>query len=76
MNNTQKQSKPPRRSASRGAAIRAQKRNQEDAQRIANQYAAASTEPTKRRANGIDDSPRLKIIGLGGMDGGGSRTWY
>src|SRR3989344_7618078 len=27
---------------------------------------------TGRRANLIDDSPRLKIIGLGGMDGGGS----
>jgi ribonuclease J len=27
-----------------------------------------------RRANQIDDSPRLKIIGLGGMDGGGSKN--
>lgn len=26
------------------------------------------------RANLIDDSPRLKIIGLGGMDGGGSKN--
>jgi ribonuclease J len=27
-----------------------------------------------RRANVIDDSPKLKIIGLGGMDGGGSKN--
>ncbi len=61
--------------ASRGAAIRAQKRTQEDAHRIANQYLDASTQKTEvRRANFIDDSPRLKIIGLGGMDGGGSKN--
>ncbi len=58
---------------SRGAAVRAQKRSQMDAQRIANQYQAAPTDE-KRRANFIDDSPRLKIIGLGGMDGGGSKN--
>lgn len=64
------------RSVSRGAAIRAQKRSQEDAQRIANQYvtAAAVKPDPKTRANFIDDSPRLKIIGLGGMDGGGSKN--
>lgn len=67
---------------SRGAAVRAQKRSQADAQRIANQYAAASANPAlqqtvqqpERRANYIDDQPRLKIIGLGGMDGGGSKN--
>lgn len=58
---------------SRGAAVRAQKRTQMDAQRIANQYQAAPTDE-KRRPNFIDDSPRLKIIGLGGMDGGGSKN--
>jgi len=58
---------------SRGAAVRAQKRAQMDAQRIANQYIAAPADE-KRRANFIDDSPRLKIIGLGGMDGGGSKN--
>lgn len=57
---------------SRGAAVRAQKRTQMDAQRVANQYLPASEE--KVRANFIDDSPRLKIIGLGGMDGGGSKN--
>lgn len=57
---------------SRGQAVRAQRRSQADAQRIANQFQPA--EATKPRANVIDDSPRLKIIGLGGMDGGGSKN--
>ncbi len=60
---------------SRGAAMRAQRRNQEDATRIASQYLDASSKgQTKPRANFIDDQPRLKIIGLGGMDGGGSKN--
>ena len=60
---------------SRGAAVRAQKRTQMDAQRVANQYMPAQVDDDlKRRANFIDDSPRLKIIGLGGMDGGGSKN--
>lgn len=63
-------------SVSRGAAVRAQKRSQADAQRIANQYAAANPQAAKenRRANFVDDSPRLKVIGLGGFDGGGSKN--
>lgn len=63
-------------STSRGQAVRAQRRSQQDAQRIANQYLAAEHKPapSKPRANVIDDSPRLKIIGLGGMDGGGSKN--
>src|SRR5208282_607587 len=62
-------------SVSRGAAVRAQKRSQADAQKIANQYAAANqTANPARRANFIDDSPRLKFIALGGMDGGGSKN--
>jgi ribonuclease J len=62
---------------SRGAAVRAQKRSQADAQKIANQYSAAApaqTERPERRANVIDDSPRLKVIGLGGLDSGGSKN--
>ncbi len=66
-------------SASRGAAVRAQKRTQMDAQKIANQYQSADvSDPqfnnNRGRANVIDDRPRLKIIGLGGMDGGGSKN--
>lgn len=64
--------------SSRGEAVRAQRRSQADAQRIANQYVSASNKPenteNRGRANVIDDSPRLKIIGLGGMDGGGSKN--
>src|SRR5690242_9493263 len=63
---------PARSGVSRGAAVRAMKRSQMDAQRIANQYTAA--QPVKGRANVIDDSPRLRLIGLGGMDGGGSKN--
>lgn len=59
---------------SRGQAVRALKRTQMDAQRIANQYQAAAPVAKQRRANVIDDTPRLKIIGLGGMDGGGSKN--
>lgn len=63
------------RGASRGQAVRAQKRSQADAQRIVNQYAGAvATSARTERANVIDESPRLKIIGLGGMDGGGSKN--
>lgn len=66
----------PLRSVSRGAAIRAQKRTQDDAHRIASQYTPAipAEQQERGRANFIDDSPRLKIIGLGGMDGGGSKN--
>ena len=75
-NNKPKPSSPTGRSASRGAAIRAQRRSMEDAQRVANQYSAASpvNDNKLRRANVIDDSPRLRIIGLGGMDGAGSKN--
>jgi ribonuclease J len=61
---------------SRGAAVRAQKRSQADAQKIANQYASAGPVSANetRRANFIDDSPRLKVIGLGGFDGGGAKN--
>jgi len=60
---------------SRGQAVRAQRRSQQDAQRIANQYLTAENKPKPtKRANVIDDSPRLKVIGLGGMDGGGSKN--
>ncbi len=75
--NNQPNSKPNNNGlrSSRGAAIRAQKRTQEDASRIASQYLDASAQDGGQpRANFIDDSPRLKIIGLGGMDGGGSKN--
>lgn len=64
----------PVRTVSRGAAIRAQKRNAEMANKLANEYLDASAKKIEKRANVIDDTPRLKIIGLGGMDGGGSKN--
>jgi hypothetical protein len=60
--------------ASRGAAMRAQRRNQDDAQRIANQYLPGSAGEQPKRANFIDDTPRVKTIPLGGQDGGGSKN--
>lgn len=66
------------RGVSRGQAIRAQKQTLMDAQRLVAQYANASARPVSttggRRANQIDDRPQLRIIGLGGMDGGGSKN--
>lgn len=62
------------RSVSRGEAIRAQKRNLEDATRLVSQYLTPTGEDNPKRANFIDNSPRLKVIGLGGMDGGGSKN--
>jgi ribonuclease J len=66
---------------SRGAAIRAQKRSQEDAQKAVNQYASAATQPTQpadakpRRANVItDDLDKLKITFLGGQEGIGEKN--
>lgn len=73
---TPSQKTAPGRNVSRGAAIRAQKRSVQDASRIAGQYLDASSQSSDRprRANFIDDSPRVKIIGLGGMDGIGSKN--
>jgi ribonuclease J len=65
------------RTVSRGAAIRAQRRSQDDAQKIANKYLpSASNAPSDkpRRAPMIDDGPQVKIIPLGGQDSGGSKN--
>ncbi len=83
--NNQKKNQPQSgngtgRSVSRSQAIRAQKRVVEDANRVASQYLDASATKVeapaedKKRANFIDPNPRLKIIGLGGMDAGGSKN--
>ena len=65
------------RSASRGEAIRAQKRAQNDAESIVNKYLTAENgnSDKPRRANYLDTgTPTLKVIGIGGMDGGGSKN--
>ena len=76
-NNKPKGTRPSgsRLNSSRGAAIRASRRVADDANRVASQYNDASAAKVQiRRANKLDDSPRLRIIGLGGMDGGGSKN--
>lgn len=73
------QSQPPNKTlkASRGAALRAQKRTQEDAHRALSQHAPARTdEPEeKRRANKLtDEFDKLKITFLGGQEAIGEKN--
>lgn len=66
--------KPKSSSKTRGAAIRAQKRNQDDANRIVNQYADSRQKP-KERANVIADAfDKLKVTFLGGLDDVGEKN--
>ncbi len=63
------------RTKTRGAAIRAQKRNQDDADRVVNQYADASQKPKETRANIVADAfDKLKITFLGGLDDVGDKN--
>jgi ribonuclease J len=58
----------------RGAAIRAQRRNQDDANKVVNQYADAS-QKTHRRANIIkDEAEKLKLTFLGGLEDVGEKN--
>ncbi len=63
---------------SRGAAVRAQKRTQMDAQKLVNQYAPAAAKQNgdqPRRANTItDDFDKLKITFLGGLEDVGEKN--
>lgn len=61
-------------SKTRGAAIRAQRRNQDDAQRVVDQYANAS-QKASRRANVVADAfDKLKITFLGGLEDVGEKN--
>lgn len=65
------------RKSSRGAAMRAQKRTIDDATREINSVLGApkpADNSDRPRANFIDDRPMLKVVGLGGMDSGGSKN--
>lgn len=62
------------RSVSRGAAIRAQKRNQDDAHKLVKQYASAETAPAKGKRLVDDQSEKLKITFLGGLDDVGEKN--
>ena len=58
----------------RGAAIRAQKRNQDDANRVIKQYEDASQKSLKR-ANAVADSfNKLKVTFLGGLEDVGEKN--
>lgn len=58
----------------RGAAIRAQRRNQDDANKLVNQYANAS-QKTRKRANVIvDEAEKLKLTFLGGLEDVGEKN--
>src|SRR5215471_9914989 len=58
----------------RGAAIRAQRRNQDDANKVVNQYADA-TQKTRRRAAVIaNEAEKLKLTFLGGLEGVGEKN--
>jgi ribonuclease J len=62
-------------SVSRGAAIRAQKRSQDDARKIADQYKSVDAEQPKKRANQIaDDFDKIKVSFLGGLEDVGEKN--
>ncbi|MBI1856777.1 ribonuclease J [Candidatus Saccharibacteria bacterium] len=66
--NNIKQVSGPVRSTSRGAAIRAQKRSQDDAHRIASEHKDAETNQLTKRANiVVEDFDKLRISFLGGL---------
>jgi len=58
----------------RGAALRAQRRNQDDANKVVNQYADASGK-THKRANIIqNETEKLKLTFLGGLEDVGEKN--
>lgn len=60
---------------SRGAAIRAQKRSAETAQKLINEYQSAEMKKIDKRANTVtDDFEKLKITFLGGLDDVGDKN--
>ena len=58
----------------RGAAIRALKRNQDDANRIVNQYTGASQEPKQYDTLVTDAFNKLKVTFLGGLEDVGEKN--
>jgi ribonuclease J len=58
----------------RGAAIRAQRRNQDDANKVVNQYADASGKSHKRANIITDEAEKLKLTFLGGLEDVGEKN--
>ncbi len=76
-NNNQPKRENGNKGVSRGAAIRAQRRAQDDAQRAINQYLEApnNQQQAKPRANAIIEDPqKLKLTFLGGQDAIGEKN--
>ncbi len=74
MNQNNKQGLRSSSAKTRGAAIRAQKRNQDDANRVIKQYEDASQRSPKR-ANVVADSfDKLKVTFLGGLEDVGEKN--
>lgn len=61
--------------ASRGQALRAGRMNADTVNKVINSIVTdVSQVKVTARANKIDDSPRLRVIGIGGMSGGGAKN--
>lgn len=77
-NNQNDNSTPTMQRASRGAAMRAQKRSADDAHKLISQYASAATnrlDNPATRANKITDAfDKLKLTFLGGLDDVGEKN--
>jgi len=61
-------------SVSRGTAVRVQKRNQMDAQKLVNQYASAAMKQERANAVALDDTDKLRITFLGGQEAIGEKN--
>lgn len=66
--------KPKSTTKTRGAAIHAQKRKQDDINRIVSQYAESSQKPKEHLYSKIDERDKLKITFLGGLDDVGEKN--
>ncbi len=61
--------------ASRGQAMRASRMNSDTVNRVISSYVTdVSQVKVTARPNSINDAPRVRIVGLGGMNGAGSRN--
>ena len=65
---------PSSSSKTRGAALRAQRRNQDDAKRVVDQYAGASHKQAKKANVVTDTFDKLKVTFLGGLDDVGEKN--
>lgn len=65
---------PPGKNSSRGAAMRAMKRNQDDAHKAVSAYLQTNNAPTGRANVIADDFEKLKITFLGGQEGIGEKN--